>query len=118
MAECAGLENRYTRKGIESSNLSLSACFCNFSELFGSSELSGDCPTNGGILLIPPGLAVDCRLCQAEDCFTRTLRQWPWSSRVSRLLRRVDSVVSAVKKSVPFLYNAGVSSRAGQAIAV
>lgn len=25
MAECAGLENRYTRKGIESSNLSLSA---------------------------------------------------------------------------------------------
>ena len=25
VAECAGLENRYTRKGIESSNLSLSA---------------------------------------------------------------------------------------------
>lgn len=37
VVECGGLENRYTRKGIESSNLSLSA----LSRLF----LLGFCPT-------------------------------------------------------------------------
>lgn len=57
VAECAGLENRYTRKGIESSNLSLSAFFSQ------------------------PAAVIDCGVINYGDAFaSRNLPRWSHSA--------------------------------------